>query len=118
MDSESLTLAKTFLHKEVEVIMDRPMGSKHPTYGFVYKVNYGYIKNVIAPDEEELDAYYLGVDASLEQATGTVIAIIHRSNDDDDKLVVVPKGATLTDEEILHKVHFQEQWFASVIVRD
>lgn len=117
MKSNSLKLSKTFLSKKVEVIIDRPLGTKHPKHGFVYKVNYGYIKDVMAPDGEELDVYYLGVDTPIEKAIGQVIAIIHRVDDDDDKLVVVPEGITFSDEEILAKIHFQEQWFQSVVVR-
>lgn len=117
MESESFKLAKTFLGKDVEVIMDRPLGSKHSKHGFVYEANYGYLENVIAPDGEELDAYYLGVSSSLEKATGKVIAIVHRADNDDDKLVVVPEGVTLSDEEISKQVNFQEQWFKSSIVR-
>lgn len=117
MESESFKLAKTFLGKDVEVIMDRPLGSKHPKHGFVYEVNYGYLENVIAPDGEGLDAYYLGVSSPLEKAKGKVIAIVHRADNNDDKLVVVPEGVTLSDEEISRQVNFQEQWFKSSVVR-
>jgi inorganic pyrophosphatase len=115
--SQSLELAKQFLGKEVEVTMDRPLGSNHPKHGFVYEVNYGYLKGVKAPDGEDLDAYYLGVDQPLEKATGMVIAIIHRTEDDDDKLVVVPKDIQMSDEEIETAVKFQEQWFAHKLLR-
>ncbi len=118
MESESLKLAKTFLNKEVEVVIDRPLGSKHPKYDFVYEVNYGYIKNVIAPDKEELDAYYLGVNSPIEKAIGKVIAIIHREDNDDDKLVVTPNGKEITNEEILRLVNFQERWFKSSVIRN
>jgi inorganic pyrophosphatase len=118
MESESLVLAKTFLGKEVEVIMDRPLGTKHPKHNFLYEVNYGYVAGTLAPDGEELDAYYLGVDHPLERAKGKVIAIIHRTDNDDDKLVVASEGTILSDEEILRQVHFQEQWFQSVVVRE
>ncbi|MDO8507445.1 MAG: inorganic diphosphatase [bacterium] len=108
---------KEYIGKEVEVVMDRPLGSKHPKHGFEYEVNYGYIPGVIAPDGEELDAYVLGVDKPLDKFTGEVIAIVHRLDDDDDKLVVVPKGTRLTDEEILNQTNFQEQFFKPTIVR-
>ena len=39
----SLLLAEQYLGKEVSIIMDRPLGSKHPREGFVYEVNYGYV---------------------------------------------------------------------------
>lgn len=112
------TNAKDYLGKEVEVVMDRPMGSKHPKHGFVYEANYGYIPNTKSPDGEELDAYYLAVDKPLKKAKGVCIAIIHRTNDNDDKLVVVPKGIELSDKQIEEQTHFQEQWFEHMIIRN
>ncbi len=55
IESKSLNLAKKFLGKEVEVVFDRPLGSKHPKHGFVYEVNYGYLDGVKATDGEDRD---------------------------------------------------------------
>lgn len=110
-------IAKEYLGKEVKVVFDRPLGSKHPKHGFIYEVNYGYIPGVMAADGEELDAYFLGTEESLENADGAVVAIIHRENDDDDKLVVMPAGEDMNDEEIMQKVAFQEQFFKSRVIR-
>ena len=116
--SHSLLLAEQYLGKEVSIVIDRPLGSKHPRHGFVYEVNYGYVPGTQSADGEELDAYYLGVSRPLRTAKGRCIAIIHRLNDDDDKLVVVPKSRIdLTDSEITKAVNFQEQWFDSEIRR-
>lgn len=98
--------------------MDRPLGSKHPKHGFVYEANYGFIEGVKAPDGGDLDAYYLGVVVPLERATGTCVAIIHRKDDDDDKLVVLPNGTQMSDEQIFSATLFQEQWFDSEIIRE
>lgn len=38
-----------------------------------------------------MDSYVLGIYEPLETFTGKCIAIIHRTNDNDDKLVVVPE---------------------------
>ncbi len=108
---------KEFLGKEVKVTMDRLLGSKHPKYGFVYPVNYGYIKGVISGDGEDLDAYVLGETKPLKTFKGQVKAIIHRTNDDDDKLIVMAKGKNITDEEIRKLTNFQEQYFQSEIWR-
>lgn len=116
MESVSLTLAKGFLGKEVEVVFDRPLGSKHPKHGFVYEVNYGYLEGIKAPDGEDLDAYYLGTKQSLEKARGIVKAIVHRLEDDDDKLVVMPMDISMSAEEIAAAVKFQEQWFKHEIL--
>ncbi len=116
-NSKSLELAKLFLGKEVEVIFDRPLGSKHPKFDMIYTINYGYISGVEAPDGDELDAYYIGTDKSLGKITGIVKAIIHRLDNDDDKLVVMPKNLEISDEEIEKSVNFQEKWFKHKIIR-
>ncbi len=115
--SESLKLAEVYLGKEVELTIDRQLGSLHPKHGFKYEANYGYIKDVKAPDGEDLDAYFLGINEPVETAKGKVIAIVHRLKDDDDKLVVVPENIELTDAEIEKATHFQEQWFEHQIIR-
>jgi len=107
-----------YLNKIVKVKIDRPLGSKHPKHGFVYEMNYGFIPDTISGDGEELDAYVFGVDTPINEFTGKCIAIIHRTNDNDDKLVVVtPELENITDEEIRKMVNFQEQYFKSEIIR-
>lgn len=97
--------------------MDRPLGTKHPKHGWEYPVNYGYIPGTVSGDGEELDTYVLGPDVPLAEFMGRCIAIIHRTNDNDDKLVVVPDGLDLDDKTIEQETAFQEQWFEHVIIR-
>ncbi len=108
---------KEYLGKEIYVKMDRPMGTRHPKHGFIYPVNYGYIPNTISGDGEELDAYVLGTFEPLEEFKGVVIAIIHRLNDNDDKLVVVPPNKNYSNDQILALTEFQERWFDVEIIR-
>jgi inorganic pyrophosphatase len=109
--------AKDFLGKNVIVKMDRPLGTKHPKHGFIYMLNYGFIPNTISGDGEELDAYVVGVYEPVETFEGRVIAIIHRTNDDDDKLVVAPNNVDYSDEAIRTLTAFQERFFESIIIR-
>lgn len=106
-----------YIGKKVKAKIDRPLNSKHPKHGFKYSVNYGYIPGTISGDGEELDCYILGVDVPLEEFEGECIAVIHRTNDDDDKLIVVPEGKQFTDDEIKNLTNFQEQYFESEIIR-
>ena len=106
-----------YLNKTLEIKIDRPMGSKHPKHGFIYPVNYGYVPNTVSGDGEELDAYILGVYGPFESFTGKCIAIIHRTNDNDDKLIIVPENKAFTNEEIKVLTDFQEQYFKSTILR-
>lgn len=106
-----------YIGQRVRVQIDRPLGSLHPDHGFEYPVNYGFIPNTMTQDGEELDVYILGVAEAIESFTGSVIAMIHRLNDNEDKLVVAPDGQTFTDQQIRELTIFQEQYFKSVILR-
>lgn len=108
---------KEYLEKELKIKIDRPFGSKHPKHGFIYPVNYGYVPGTISGDGEELDAYLLGIFEPVEEFEGQCIAIIHRTNDDDDKLVIVPKGKNYSDDAINALTEFQEQFFEHMIIR-
>ena len=107
----------SYLNKIVEVVIDRPLGSKHPKYGFPYPINYGYVPGTVSGDGEELDAYVLGINEPIKQFSGICIAIIHRLDDNDDKLIIVPKGVDLSDDEIEKAVNFQEKWFKHILIR-
>ena len=109
--------AKDFLRKEVKVVVDRGLGTRHPKHGFMYMLNYGYIPNTVSGNGEELDAYLLGVYEPVEEYEGKVIAYIHRTNDDDDKLIVVPKDIEYSDDAIKALTEFQERFFESEIIR-
>ena len=106
-----------YLNKTLKIKVDRPLGSKHPKHGFIYPINYGYVPNTISGDGEELDAYLLGVFDPVDTFKGKVIAIIHRLNDNDDKLVVVPENVNYTNDQIKALTEFQEKYFESVIWR-
>jgi inorganic pyrophosphatase len=109
--------ATKYLGKIVSIKMDRPLGTKHPKWDFVYEVNYGFVPNTKAPDGHAVDAYVLGVDRPLKTFTGRCIAVIHRTNDEDDKLVVVEDNKSFSDEETMKLTYFQEKFFKSVIIR-
>ena len=98
--------------KIVTVTVDRPLGSRHPKHSdILYTLNYGFVPDVFAPDGEEQDVYVLGIDEPVTEFTGQVIAVIRRSDDSEDKLVIAPTGNRFTAEEILKKVWFVEQYF-------
>lgn len=115
MENKSLD----YLNLLVDVVIDRPLNSLHPKHGFKYEANYGFIPNTLSADGEELDAYVLKVEKPINKFRGKCVAVIHRVNDDDDKLVVIPEDVkNISDEEIKKLTHFQEQYFKSEIIRN
>lgn len=108
---------KNYIGKILDIKIDRPLGSKHPKHGFIYPVNYGYVPNTISGDGEELDCYVLGVFEPIETFRGKCIAVIHRINDNDDKLIIVPEGVEYSDDAINALTEFQEKFFEHIIIR-
>ena len=104
---------KFYLGKTVTIGIDRPIGYVHVKgeKTLVYPINYGYIPGVLGGDDEELDVYLLGVDQPVETYTCRVIAIAHRENDVEDKLVAAPEGMNFSKEEIESAIHFQEKYY-------
>jgi len=104
------------LGEKVTVIIDRPLGSKHPKYDFIYPLNYGYIPGMIAGDGEEQDAYVIGEFEAIKKFEGYVIAVILREDDVEDKLVVCKDLRKYTKEQIEALVEFQERFFQSSVI--
>ncbi|MBP3883982.1 MAG: inorganic pyrophosphatase [Olsenella sp.] len=111
-------MGKDVIGSVVRGRIDRPLGSAHPRYpDTVYPVNYGYVEGVCGGDGEEQDVYVLGASGPLEEFVGTVIAVYHRHDDNEDKWIVSIDGSDYQDAEILEAIHFQEQFFHGELVR-
>lgn len=107
----------SYLGTNVNIKIDRKLGSRHPKHGFMYMLNYGFVPDTVSGDNEELDAYLIDEFEPVDEATGKVIAIIHRINDDDDKLVVSKNGKDYSDDAVRALTEFQEKYFESEIIR-
>lgn len=104
--------------KTVKGKIDRPLGTAHPRYpDMIYPINYGFVSDVFAGDGAEQDVYVFGTDQPLSEYEGKVIAVYHRLNDCEDKWIVSLDNKTYTDEEILEKISFQEQYFMGELYR-
>ncbi len=109
-------LVSSYLGRMVEIEIDRPLGSAHPKRpDLIYPVNYGFIPGVFGGDGEELDVYLLGVDGPVFKSSAQIIAVVHRLDDEEDKLVGAPVGTHFTKAEIEKSVAFQEQYFKTEV---
>jgi inorganic pyrophosphatase len=102
------------LGEKIKIKIDRPMGSKHPKYGFIYPVNYGHIPGVMGRDGKEIDAYLLGVFEPVKEYEGRLIAVIQRYDDKEEEILVVAPTFYNADQ-VRALVEFQERWFKSFV---
>ena len=106
-----------YLGRTVRIKIDRPIGYVHKKekYSLNYKINYGYVPDVLGGDGEELDVYLLGVDEPVSEYEGVIIGIAHRINDVEDKLVGAPDGLVFSADEIAEAIAFQEKYYKTKI---
>ena len=112
-----LSLTDRFLGRRLTILVDRPAGSVHPEHPDIrYPINYGYVPGILSADGEEMDAYIYGVSQPLRRFTGTVIAAVHRRDDNEDKLVVAPTGMVAYEPQLAEALHFAEQYYDTNLV--
>lgn len=77
-----------------EIIIDRPKGFVHPEYpDFVYRTDYGYLKNTNCSDNEEIDVW-------LGSAEEKILIGIFCTVDFDKKDMEIKLLVGCTEEEI------------------
>ncbi len=102
----------------INVYIDRPIGSVHPKHSdILYPINYGYIKEITAVDNDYQDVYVFGDENKIDYCKGRVYAVVERENDLEDKLIVVTDNKNYSIEEIKEIINFQEKYFKYKIVK-
>ena len=85
------------------------MGSVHTGYPSPSPVNFGYVVGVTGEYGEPQDAYVMGVKHAVREFDGRVIAVIHRKNNTQSRLVVAPKARRYIVNDIKSTVDFLEK---------
>ncbi|MBO6166248.1 MAG: inorganic pyrophosphatase [Eubacterium sp.] len=97
---------------KVKGTIDRPLGRPHPRHPeMIYPINYGYVDGLMGGDGMEQDVYVFGTEEPLSVYEGTVVGVIHRLNDIEDKWIVSLDGEPVDRETILKRTEFQEQYY-------
>lgn len=119
LSKESQAKKESLIGQEVYVVIDRPIGTPHPVYEDIsYEVNYGFAPNFTSNDGTFQDVYVLGVDDKpIAEFKGELIAIVHHTDNNEDKWIVAPKGYVAANDEIMQKISFAEQYYNSTLIR-
>lgn len=96
------------LGRFVRVKVHKPMGSIDEKYGFQYKVNYGKVEGTKDARGRQQEAYILGINHSVREFEGRVIAAVHRQGGRDVRWVVAPKSRRYIINDIRPAISFAE----------
>ncbi|HEX3023139.1 MAG TPA: inorganic pyrophosphatase [Lachnospiraceae bacterium] len=96
-----------------EVVIDRPKGTAHPRYSeFIYKVDYGYLRNTTSMDGGGIDVWR-GTDS--EQRVDAIICTIDLTKRDSEIKVLI--GCTEEEKEIVYRTHNDTESMKGILIR-
>ena len=98
---------------ESEIIIDRSKGSAHPRYpGFIYPLDYGYLKGTTAMDGGEIDAWRGSDSAGKLDAIMCIVDLV--KHDSEIKLLI---GCTEEEKAQVYEVHNETEFMKGVLIR-
>lgn len=95
-----------------EIVIDRPKGTSHPKYkNFIYKVDYGYLKDTFSMDGSGIDIWV----GSAEKKVDAIVCTIDLLKKDSEIKILI--GCTEEEKAIIYEVHNETQFMKGILVR-
>ena len=95
-----------------EIVIDRPKGSAHPRFpDFIYRVDYGYLKNTASADGAEIDVW-VGSDDKKVDAVMCIVDLMKR--DSEIKILI---GCTEEEKMEVYRTHNETQYMKGILIR-
>ena len=95
-----------------EIVIDRPKGTAHPKYpDFIYKVDYGYLKNTSSMDGAGIDVWVGSGDKQIDAIMCTVDLM---KRDSEIKILI---GCTEEEKQIVYQTHNETQYMKGILIR-
>ena len=94
-----------------EIVIDRPRGSAHPRFpNFIYKVDYGYLKDTASMDGGGIDVWV----GSGEKKIDAIMCIVDLMKRDSEIKILV--GCTEEEKLEVYKTHNETQYMKGVLI--
>jgi inorganic pyrophosphatase len=95
-----------------EIIIDRPKGTTHPKYPkFIYRVDYGYLKDTSSMDGGEIDVWV----GSGKKEIDAIMCIIDLMKKDSEIKILI--GCTEEEKAIVYETQNETQFMKGIIIR-
>ena len=95
-----------------EIVIDRPRGSAHPRFpNFIYKVDYGYLKDTASMDGAGIDVWV----GSGEKKIDAIMCIVDLMKRDSEIKILV--GCTEEEKLEVYKTHNETQYMKGILIR-
>ncbi|HIQ74825.1 MAG TPA: inorganic pyrophosphatase [Candidatus Cottocaccamicrobium excrementipullorum] len=95
-----------------EVVIDRPKGTAHPNYtDFIYKVDYGYLKNTSSMDGGGIDVWIGSGDKKID----AIMCIVDLTKRDSEIKILM--GCTEEEKQIIVQTHNRTPYMKGILIR-
>ena len=95
-----------------EIVIDRPKGTAHPKYpDFIYKVDYGYLKNTSSMDGAGIDVWVGSGDKRIDAIMCTVDLM---KRDSEIKILI---GCTEEEKQLIYQSHNESPYMKGIMIR-
>ena len=95
-----------------EIVIDRPKGSAHPRFpDFIYKVDYGYLKNTASMDGAGIDVWVGSGDRKID----AVMCIVDLMKRDSEIKILI--GCTEEEKTEVYRTHNETQYMKGIMIR-
>ena len=95
-----------------EIVIDRPKGTVHPGFpGFIYRVDYGYLKDTASMDNEGIDVWV----GSGEKKIDAIMCIVDLIKRDSEIKILI--GCTEKEKAEVYKTHNETPYMKGILIR-
>lgn len=95
-----------------EIVIDRPKGTAHPKYpDFIYKVDYGYLKNTSSMDGAGIDVW---IDSGEKKIDAIMCIVDLMKRDSEIKILI---GCTEEEKQIVYQTHNETEYMKGILIR-
>ncbi|MBE5968001.1 MAG: inorganic pyrophosphatase [Lachnospiraceae bacterium] len=112
MNNEFWTALDNLVNQS-EIVIDRPKGTAHPKYSdFIYKVDYGFLKNTTSMDGAGIDVW-VGTDE--EKSIDAIMCIVDMLKRDSEIKILI--GCTEEEKKIIYQTHNESEYMKGILLR-
>ena len=95
-----------------EIVIDRPKGSAHPRFpDFIYKVDYGYLKDTASMDGSGIDVWVGSGDKKID----AIMCIVDLMKRDSEIKILI--GCTEEEKLEVYKTHNETRYMQGILIR-
>ena len=100
------------LVRKSEIVIDRPKGTAHPRFpGFMYCVNYGYLKNTSSMDGGGIDVWV----GSGEKQIDAIMCVVDMMKQDSEIKILI--GCTEEEKKMIYETHNKTSYMKGIMIR-